>query len=156
MTNILNNERWHSREWIENVSNLLENKTRQIQKEHWKKENSRVSHKINAKRFEQSEKGKKGAKKCLKLRRERLKKFILSKEKKEQIRVFIRGCPEGYEVDHIIPVSRGGPHCLSNLQYLSRSQNKLKGAFNFYKNCAYAQCFIDRTLYTKSDSTILE
>lgn len=36
-------------------------------------------------------------------------------------------CPEGYEVDHIIPVSKGGLHHQDNLQYLTKKQNRSKG-----------------------------
>ncbi len=35
-------------------------------------------------------------------------------------------CPEGYEVDHIIPISKGGLHILENLQYLPASENRRK------------------------------
>jgi hypothetical protein len=42
------------------------------------------------------------------------------------IREFYAACPEGYEVDHIIPISRGGPHTLDNLQYLTRTENRRK------------------------------
>ena len=35
-------------------------------------------------------------------------------------------CPVGYEVDHIIPISKGGLHHQDNLQYLSRSENRRK------------------------------
>ncbi len=36
-------------------------------------------------------------------------------------------CPIGYEVDHIIPVSRGGSHTLDNLQILTQAENVRKG-----------------------------
>ena len=35
-------------------------------------------------------------------------------------------CPEGYEVDHIIPLTRGGEHNENNLQYLLREDNRKK------------------------------
>lgn len=35
-------------------------------------------------------------------------------------------CPEGYEVDHIIPISKGGLHSPENLQYLTISENRKK------------------------------
>ena len=44
------------------------------------------------------------------------------------IREFYANCPEGYEVDHIIPISRGGLHTLENLQYLTIHENRSKGA----------------------------
>ena len=34
--------------------------------------------------------------------------------------------PEGCEVDHMIPISKGGLHCLSNLQFLPMSLNRAK------------------------------
>jgi len=36
-------------------------------------------------------------------------------------------CPSGCEVDHIIPIERGGSHRFDNLQYLTRSENRRKG-----------------------------
>ena len=39
---------------------------------------------------------------------------------------FYLNCPAGYEVDHIIPVSKGGLHTLENLQYLTISENRKK------------------------------
>ena len=45
---------------------------------------------------------------------------------RKSIREFYANCPKGYEVDHIIPISKGGLHILENLQYLSISENRKK------------------------------
>ena len=45
------------------------------------------------------------------------------------IKQFYLNCPKGYEVDHIIPlqgVNVSGFHVLSNLQYLTKSENSRK------------------------------
>ena len=42
------------------------------------------------------------------------------------MREFYAQCPEGYEVDHIIPISKGGLHTLDNLQYLTITENRRK------------------------------
>lgn len=52
----------------------------------------------------------------------------LSWYEKKLIRKFYQDCPEGYEVDHIIPVSKGGHHKLSNLQYLTKKENRAKAS----------------------------
>ena len=44
------------------------------------------------------------------------------------IKLFYKNCPNGYEVDHIIPISKGGQHSLINLQYLTASDNKRKSS----------------------------
>ena len=49
---------------------------------------------------------------------------------REQILEFYRNCPEGYEVDHIVPIKHElvcGLHCLANLQYLPKADNRAKG-----------------------------
>lgn len=45
---------------------------------------------------------------------------------KEKILEFYKNRPEGYEVDHIIPLSRGGRHHEDNLQYLLKKDNRKK------------------------------
>lgn len=47
----------------------------------------------------------------------------------EAIQKFYEACPEGYEVDHIIPLQGkevSGLHVLENLQYLTREENRQK------------------------------
>ena len=41
-------------------------------------------------------------------------------------------CPEGYEVDHIIALSEGGPHHQDNLQYLPAMENRRKNRTQNY------------------------
>ena len=45
----------------------------------------------------------------------------------EIIKDFYKNCPEGYEIDHIMPISKGGLHHQDNLQYLTISENRSKG-----------------------------
>ena len=45
----------------------------------------------------------------------------------EIIKEIYTRCPEGMEVDHIIPISLGGAHHQNNLQYLTPNENKRKG-----------------------------
>lgn len=45
---------------------------------------------------------------------------------RKAIKEFYDKCPPGYEVDHIIPISKGGLHTLENLQYLTVIENRRK------------------------------
>lgn len=58
----------------------------------------------------------------------------LNEEEWEKIREFRRNMPEGYEIDHIVPISKGGLHRIENLQYLTREQNASKGKGETYSN----------------------
>lgn len=42
------------------------------------------------------------------------------------VKLIFKYCPVGYEVDHIIPVSKGGLHHQDNFQYLTSLENKRK------------------------------
>jgi len=52
----------------------------------------------------------------------------MSDQEKIAIGRFYRKRPEGCEIDHIIPLSKGGRHELSNLQYLSKEEHLKKTA----------------------------
>jgi uncharacterized protein YjcR len=58
--------------------------------------------------------------------RARLKNQVVEGEDLSLIKEFYKNCPPGYEVDHIIPLSKGGLHTLSNLQYLTITENRRK------------------------------
>ena len=42
------------------------------------------------------------------------------------IKLIYKNKPEGYDVDHIVPLTRGGIHHENNLQYMETSDNKRK------------------------------
>lgn len=45
---------------------------------------------------------------------------------KQKIKEIYINCPKGYEVDHILPLSKGGKHHENNLQYLTILENRKK------------------------------
>ena len=46
---------------------------------------------------------------------------------KEAIKKIYDNRPDGYEVDHITPLAKGGLHHQDNLQYLTLTENRAKG-----------------------------
>lgn len=60
--------------------------------------------------------------------RKKLGKFISDLQERKDIVNFYRNCPPGYEVDHIIPIAKGGDHSIYNLQYLTKEENRTKHA----------------------------
>jgi 5-methylcytosine-specific restriction endonuclease McrA len=52
-----------------------------------------------------------------------------------KVREFYGNRPKGMVIDHIIPLSEGGKHELSNLQYLTPAQNSSKGKRETYHKC---------------------
>lgn len=92
----------------------------------WSKKNPE-KHKKLRKKYERSPKGKAAASISQVRHRHQNIEITLSVEEKLEIGKFYLNCPPGYDVDHIVPLSRGGKHELSNLQYLTRSENMSKG-----------------------------
>ena len=60
-------------------------------------------------------------------RRARIKNSTPPDADMQKIKEIYLNCPEGYEVDHIIPLSKGGLHHQDNLQYLTANENRRKG-----------------------------
>lgn len=58
--------------------------------------------------------------------RARKKNQVVEGEDFSKIQEFYDNCPNGFEVDHVVPLSKGGLHTLSNLQYLTVSENRRK------------------------------
>jgi 5-methylcytosine-specific restriction endonuclease McrA len=94
----------------------------------WNNNNRDRLHEMQRK-YRSTEKGKQAAKKrnALRARRHRELVNLLSDEEKIEVQLFYMNCPLGYEVDHIIPISKGGRHHVENLQYLTPEENRSKG-----------------------------
>lgn len=89
-------------------------------------ESTNVSKECKA-RYWQSERGKAVAKNNTAKRRHNLKTQKISEHFKDQLLEIYANCPEGHEVDHIHPLSKGGLHVPWNLQYLLVVDNRSKG-----------------------------
>jgi hypothetical protein len=81
-------------------------------------------------------------------KRRALKKAVdkYAKADLELIRLIYINCPKGYDVDHIIPLSKGGVHHPDNLQYLPsiiNGQKYNKVDFDCYKYIIRWQSFIE-------------
>lgn len=66
--------------------------------------------------------------------RARLKNAIPEDSDLSLIRLIYEHCPDGYHVDHIQALARGGLHHQDNLQYLPISENCRKGADRKYNS----------------------
>lgn len=87
----------------------------------WQLENRRKARAENPQKFRAS----------VSARRKRVQQSTPSWADMKAIRSFYENCPEGYHVDHVLPL-RGkkvsGLHTIENLQYLLASDNMRKGA----------------------------
>jgi 5-methylcytosine-specific restriction endonuclease McrA len=93
----------------------------------WNRENRELLRKL-IRKYSYTEKGRYACSKRNATRRNKFKSSCdnLTWEERRLIGRFYKNCPKGYEVDHIIPVSKDGKHKLSNLQYLTKEENRRK------------------------------
>lgn len=56
------------------------------------------------------------------------KKSVRVDTDRSLLHMIYMACPRGYEVDHIMPLSKGGKHAPDNLQYLPSAVNNQKRA----------------------------
>lgn len=84
--------------------------------------------------YRKSQKGLASARKGNATRAARKRGAVIGVSRDEQalVRLIYANCPDGYEVDHIVPLSCGGMHVPANLQYLPRSVNRQKCARTDY------------------------
>jgi len=116
-------------------------KTESKSKGKWAKENPKKYAELQ-KKYLVSEKGRLNRKKVLKKRIHIFKKDSNDIKMKEMIQKFYDECPKGYDVDHIYPLSKGGAHCLSNMQYLKAFINRAKNNYILHDPLEFPHCVL--------------
>lgn len=93
--------------------------------------------------YAKSESGRAARERGDKKRRELLRKakWAFHSEYKAKLSEFYRNCPEGHEVDHIVPLARGGEHMLENLRYVPKEVNRRKYLRTGEEADHYLECF---------------
>ena len=97
-----------------------------------KTEQGRMSKKLRNQRYFATERGKAvNRAKVAKYKAAKLQRIPvwMTKDELNMMRLFYVKCPEGFDVDHIVPLQGrnvSGLHVLSNLQYLTKEENGRK------------------------------
>lgn len=101
---------------------------RRILNSKWGKDNPDKL-KVSQRKYNKTHKGRISGRRRYAISNTRIRHFkdTLTQQEIEEIVNFYLNRPPGMEVDHIIPISRGGLHHISNLQYLTKIDNMKKG-----------------------------
>lgn len=146
---LLDYARFPNEEWVKKINNEYREIANKKARENYKRTNSRISFKNGFKKYINSEKGKLARKRCYAARDRNIRGYIISEEEKELIRKFYIDCPMEFDVDHIIPLSKGGKHQLQNLQHLPKHLNRIKNSRIVPPLSEYPHCRIDITYLFK-------
>lgn len=120
-------------EWAKSNRHLTRAKHKRWRDRNAEQERDRVrdffqSHPTYQDAYRKTERGRGLRSACLAKRRARIKAVKLDYAQESLIKMIYAHCPLGYEVDHILPIAKGGGHEPDNLQYLLSIENKKKGA----------------------------
>ena len=132
-----------SEDWISKINREYKEAGEKAASLGYKANNNLPSVKLCRKRYEKTEKGRIARKRVSKNRVERFTTKDITEEQRPLLQRFYAELPEGHVVDHIIPLAKGGKHCLSNLQWLKKEDNFLKAARTYFKPEDAPQCLVD-------------
>lgn len=105
--------------------------------------NAKASVKKGNLRYHQTEKYKLSRRRKRQERTRVLDQAILDNHELSLLQQFYGEMPKGYDMDHIIPISKGGKHCLANLQWLTKKDNLRKSDRLVLEENDFPQCFVD-------------
>jgi len=129
-------------EWVKKVMRDFEDVATKAAAETYYKLNHCPCARPARDRYEKSDKGKAARKKIIKTRWERRSANKVSRVERKMINRFYKECPKHLEIDHIIPLAKGGAHSLSNLQWIPKETNKKKHVRLLLKKDDYPQCLL--------------
>lgn len=129
-------------EWIKKVNLQFLEEGEKRASEYWRRNSNYPGVKECRKKYALSEKGKAARKRVDRKRQKAIRIKSLPKIERQMLKKFYQECPCDLEVDHIIPLGKGGTHTLSNLQWIKKEINTRKHTKILLKKEHFPQCVI--------------